>query len=109
MTDAPRTTMLFTEEWRSLCVGSAQQLVGFFANVPHPTPEALELFEQHMARLKMFATAWGATPVLQAPKQQAPAGNPFGTRHNGASEPKRKGGWPKGKSRKSRAPAEVVQ
>lgn len=99
MTDAPRTTSLFANEWRSLCVGSAQQLVNFFANLPHATADTVTALDEHVQRLRMFTQAWAATPPPFVP-QHEPSELNVVPQTNGASGPKRKGGWPKGKPRK---------
>lgn len=94
-----KTVALSPEEWKSLCILNAAQMQAFLQMVSRPTQEHFVQVEAHLEKLGNYMRAWALSypretegvPVnghAMAPAQEAPA-----------EQPKRKGGWPKGKKR----------
>lgn len=98
-----KVAQLTPEEWKQLVLLNMAQLQSYLQTVPGNTEtgtsgltdQHLALIDQHLARGRAFVRAWALARVEMAPVNVAqPEARP-----NGAQEPKRKGGWPKGKSR----------
>lgn len=109
-----QTTSLSPDEWKALCLTNVAQLHTFLNGIPPIsegglsgiTDQHMALIEGHLNRQSAFLNAWRRSKavgtVAQAESQpEAPA--PAQTA-NGAQAPKRKGGWPRGKSRKAKQP-----
>jgi hypothetical protein len=103
-----------TAEWRALCVESIQRLANFVSQNAVLSPEGLKAMHTHLDRSKTIAAAWSAAGLPVANNRPAPAAAPsapFTVSATGvpapvvsgpAGEPvKKRGGWPKGKSRKN--------
>lgn len=103
MTASPKkTTQLTAEEWKQLALLNASQLMNFLQGIPGNTESgSAGLTEQHMLligghldRMASFLRAWSVARVEVPPAQvEVPAEPPV-------AEAAKKGGWPKGKSRK---------
>lgn len=113
MTEAtqPKTIALDAANWQVLAISNSAQLTQFLQNTPMPTEETIKLIDAHVAKLGLFLHAWmRAAPPITAqaePAKVAAAADPApAPAANGAA--KRKGGWPKGRSRKPRV-VEAVQ
>ena len=76
MTEQSKTVTLFAPEWQAICIGSANQLAGFFGSTAGLTDEHLAAIDTHIERLRTFARAWRA--VSPAP----PNPNPLDARAN---------------------------
>lgn len=107
MTESPRTMQLLPADWRQLVLLNLEQLHGFISEI-HPMTEAgvsaltdqhMAIVEAHVARGQQLLGAWRKSrmPGLAAPVKPAEA---KAAQTNGAEPVKRRGGWPKGKSRK---------
>lgn len=109
MTDSPKTMQLAPADWRQLCILNVEQLHGFVSGIPAQTEaglaaltdEHMALIDAHVARGRAMLTAWrkSRVPMMAAPEPVRAEQKAT----NGAAEPKKKGGWPKGKSRKQHA------
>ena len=66
MTEQSKTVTLFAPEWQAICIGSANQLAGFFGSTAGLTDEHLAAIDTHIERLRTFARAWRAvSPQLE--------------------------------------------
>lgn len=104
-----QTITLKGEQWKQLALLSYAQLQKFLGDLPPQTEtgesgltdQHLALIDAHLAEARLFLRSWRAAriamPQAEQPAQQAANG----------TEPKRRGGWPKGKKRN--APNQAVQ
>lgn len=112
MTEQPQRTQLSPEEWKQLCVLNVAQLHTHLQNLPPVleggtsgmTAEQMTAIEAHLARGSQFLNAWArAKPLQTAQQSSALAPQEPAQEANGAEPVRRKGGWPKGKKRVSKA------
>lgn len=112
-----RVAQLNPEEWKQLVLLNAAQLQNYLQTIPGSTEggasgltdQHMALIDGHIARGQLFMRAWAVSRLTAAPQVDAPAKAANGAT-NGAHEPTRKGGWPKGKprTRQAKAPAPAV-
>jgi len=106
MTDKPNTLSIDQTEWRVLFASTIARVTEYVNQTHALTPDHLKLMHDHLDRAKLIASAWCA--ASPAPVQDiVQAAQPVAAQANGATEPKRRGGWPKGKKRNQ--PQQAVQ
>ena len=88
------------DEWRRLLVHNSQIIAEFATNNGTVTNDQIAQMLSHLDRLKIIALAWQASMpagnVAVPTNGHAPHDQVL---HDAVKEPKRKGGWPKGKKR----------
>jgi len=100
-------------EWKQNALFNLAGIQNYVLSIPDQVesgaagiqPEHLALIDAEIERVRLFLRSW------QRSRFDVPSAEPAQEPHagNGAAEPKRKGGWPKGKSRKVKiAPGESV-
>lgn len=101
------TLAIDNAEWRVLFASSIARVTEFVGQNPSLTADNLKLMHEHLDRAKLIASAWAASTPQAVVREvaQTMADAPVEVR---AEQPKRKGGWPRGKPRK-RANPQVVQ
>lgn len=112
MTDSkPTTITLNTDEWRALLAANLAHAAQFAQAKAVISLDELRAVHEHFDRMKSIATAWhfSPPPMAQEAPGQAAASDAAPTTNAHDAAPKRKGGWPKGRSRKRGSGAEVVQ
>lgn len=116
MSDARKPTLsLDAAEYRALLLSNFERAAGFVTQNVAVTHDQLGSLCAHLERMKMLAAAWhyAAPPAANVEQMQAQriideaALTARRAQPNGHESPKRKGGWPKGKSRKRPAEAQV--
>lgn len=105
------TVTLGANEWRSLIITNFQEGITFVNGNGQIDPNQVKAFDEHLAKIRTYIAAWHASapPVAAqgAGAAEAQANASPDPSANGAA-PKR-GGWPKGRSRKPKAEAAQVQ
>lgn len=106
MTDAPKTLSLDVNEWGALITNNLSRLNTFVQGKAAVTPDDVAAVHQHLDRLKIVVSAWGANSPQPEPQQVTAGVNESvqpapvtASQANGAVATKKKGGWPKGKPR----------
>lgn len=115
MTDTPAKTMqLAPADWRQLCLLNIEQSHAFVTAIDPVnenggaaiTDQHMALIEEHFARQRAFLRGWKLSRIPQMaapqPTQVQQQGN---GKHVEAVAKPRRGGWPKGKSRKPKQQA----
>lgn len=104
-----KTVALDAAEWQSLVTFNFARLNQYLAQLPALTDRELPAIEANIQRAQALMRGWKHACGVQAlqAQQSAPAAVPDAPVANGAAEPKRKGGWPKGRSRKAAQQAAV--
>lgn len=113
-TPAPRQTIAPTaDEFKTLAMTNVQQLMNFLSSIPPHvesgaagiTQVQLDLIDRQMNRCRTWLRSWSLTKIDVPPQsvQARPDETAKASETNGAT---RKGGWPKGKKRNPRVPAE---
>jgi hypothetical protein len=69
--------------------------------IPGLTADNIGLIKGHLGRLDQFLAAWARSRPIEPEEKKAEPEAP--AEANGAAPVKRRGGWPKGKSRKGAA------
>lgn len=104
-----KVTILTPDEWKALCINNTGQLHGYLQSIPGVTEggisglsdQHLAMIDHHLGRFGAFLNAWKVArvdlPAAAQPQEAAPQAEE--PKPNGMKEPKRKGGWPKGKPR----------
>lgn len=110
------TTALTGEEFKTLAMTNVVQLQNWLTSIPAHiesgaaglTAGHLDLIDAHLNRCRMFLRSWSLTKIEVPPQsvQAQPRAQPDGAQMNGAQPSPRKGGWPKGRKRNPRVPAE---
>ncbi len=97
------TLSIDATEWRVLFSANIARINEFTNQNATLSAEHLKALHEHMDRAKVLASAWAAAMPQAAPEQaaQAMADAPADVQN------KKRGGWPKGRSRKQ--PQQVVQ
>lgn len=117
MTEQPQRTQLSPEEWKQLCLLNVAQLQTHLQNLPPVleggssamTAQQIDAIEAHLTRGRSFLNAWARSKPLQtAPQQAKPDVKEVAQAANGATPPKKRGGWPKGKPRVSKGASQDV-
>lgn len=113
-----KTIQLKGEQWKQLALLHVAQLSQYMQNIPGSvetgaaglTDQHLAMIDQHLQEGAMILGAWRRSrgPVVAQP--QPPAQTEARAPHpgNGATEPKGKGGWPRGKKRTRQATQPAV-
>lgn len=113
MTASPKkTTQLTPDEWKQLALLNVSQLGTYLQNIPGNTetgsagltPQHLQLIGGHLDRFGSFLRAWSVARV-DVPPSEVDVPDDSVSAEGGAGAdvpaPPRKGGWPKGRSRKA--------
>lgn len=116
MTNTPRVMQLMPADWRQLVLLNLAQAHDFIssiapmteAGISALTDEQMTIYQRHVARGQELLTGWRKSrmPGIEAEAAKPAQAQP---QANGAVPVKRKGGWPLGKPRKTRAQAESTQ
>lgn len=112
MTALPKkTTQLTPEEWKQLVLLNVSQLGTFLQNIPGNTESGsagfteqhMQLIGGHLDRMGSFMRAWLVSRVDVPPSEVEMPEDDLVTAESGSGGGEvRKGGWPKGKPRKSK-------
>lgn len=112
-----KTIQLKGEQWKQLALLHVAQLSQYLQNIPGNietgaaglTDQHMAMIDQHLQEGAMILGAWRRSrgPVIPQPQVQVEAQAPA-TPTNGATEPKRKGGWQKGRKRSRQAAEPAV-
>jgi len=108
MTDAPKTMSLEPAEWQGIVATNTQRFFEFIKPLAAPNAEQSAAMQAYLDRMKFQVVAWERSapqPVPEPAAQLVEASAPAAPAANGA-EPKKRGGWPRGKKRN--APAQAV-
>lgn len=100
------TLAIDNAEWRVLFASSIARVNEFVNQNNALSADNLKLMHEHLDRAKLIASAWAASTPQAVVREvaQTMADAPVEVR---AEQPKRKGGWPKG--RKRNQPQQAVQ
>lgn len=106
MTDKPNTLALNARQWRVLMNDHLEVLKAGVASAEVLDDAGLKNVLWHLDEVRLMAGAWYQNSPAPAPTADVQADAEQDTQTNGAV---RKGGWPKGKSRKQRLAPQGVQ
>ena len=121
MTERPKTMMLSPHEWRALVGTTATNIYQYVSALTAerpPDPNQVAWLHDTIDRLQMQVSAWAASGQPVAPVPEQPAMKEYldqiistDANGTGASGPKKKRGWQKGRKRGPRKPRtdEAVQ
>lgn len=103
-----RVVALKAPQWQALAMLNVMQLHQYFTNTPAIHEGHVAEVEAQLVDLRDVMVGWkhASAQAIAAAQQAQPAPAPEA---NGVTKPKGKGGWPKGKSRKSSQPTAQVQ
>jgi len=96
-------TKLTTSEWQAVCLRDIEELYTALKGIAYPTDEALAQIDRHMARWSTFMRSWKLTGEQQSGPAAPESEKAVETAEPAKPAVKKKGGWPKGRSRKPRA------
>lgn len=91
------TLSIDASEWRVLFSANIARVNDFINQNATLSAEHLKLLHEHMDRAKLLASAWAAATPQAAPEQAAQA---MAEAPADVQTERKKGGWPKGRSRK---------
>jgi hypothetical protein len=111
MTDKPNTLSLNARQWRVLLNDRLEVLKAVVASGEFLNDATLKDVFEHLDQARLMTVAWrqnSPQEVAEAAEPQAQGEQAPAPQANGAV-PKRKGGWPAGKPRKRKMPAQEFQ
>lgn len=101
-----KTAHLTVSEWQAVCLRNVEELHAALKGLAYPTDEIIGRIDQHMARWATFMRSWKLAGEQQNEPPKTETVQPAPVE---AAPVKKKGGWPKGRSRKKADQQATVQ